>query len=66
MTDDDLYRLTKLHDDIRKEVFSSDRQDDLLWLLMEKLGQEVVLLRAAIEGKDLRIRSRSLEHDERR
>ena len=51
MTDNDLDRLTELQREIRKEAYSSDRRDDLLWVMVEKLGQEVVLLRAELEKK---------------
>ena len=64
MTDDHLNRLTRLHRDIRREVFSPDRHDDLLWILVEKLGREMVLLRAEIEGKQLRIRAGNFEESQ--
>ncbi len=57
MTEIDLHRLAELQKEIKKEAYSSDRRDDLLWILVEKLGQEVVLLRAELEKRHPKYRS---------
>jgi hypothetical protein len=51
MTENDLDRITELQKEIRKEAYSSDRRDDLLWIMVEKLGEEVLLLRAELEKR---------------
>jgi hypothetical protein len=57
MTENDLDRIAELQKEIRKEAYSSDRRDDLLWVMVEKLGQEVLLLRAELEKRHQKYRS---------
>ncbi len=57
MTENDLHRLAELQKEIRKEAYSSDPRDDLLWVMVEKLGQEVLLLRAELEKRHPKYRS---------
>jgi hypothetical protein len=51
MTESDLARLTELQKEIQKEAYSTDRREDLLWIMVEKLGQEVLRLRTELEKR---------------
>jgi hypothetical protein len=51
MPSDDLERLNQLHLEIRREMCSIDRLDSRLWDFVERLTQEILILRAQIEGE---------------
>lgn len=51
MSAEELDRVTALHMQIRKAARSSDRKDEALWELLEKLAQEVMILKAQVESE---------------
>jgi len=51
MSAEELDRVTKLHMEIRKVALSTDRKEETLWEFVEKLAQEVMILKAEAEAR---------------
>jgi hypothetical protein len=59
MASEDLYRTNLLHLEIKKEAHSLDRRNENLWDFIERLAQELLILRAQVEGGSRVTRSKS-------
>jgi hypothetical protein len=51
MSAEELDRVTKLHMEIRKAAHSTDHDVETLWKFIEKLAQELMIVKAEVEAR---------------